>query len=84
MSLALASAGKSIAARIAMIAMTTSNSIKMKALPDAKSLESEKELRMMDAPREHKGLGNLNSARLAFVLSSQIFVFGCSMGFWFS
>ena len=69
MALALTNAGKSIAARMAMIAMTTSNSIKVKAPADAKLLESEKDLRIMDAPREHKGLGNLNSARLAFVLS---------------
>ena len=83
MALALANAGKSIAARMAMIAMTTSNSIKVKAPPDAKLLESEKDLRMLDAPREHKGLGNLNSTRLAFVLSSQILVFGHFIGFWF-
>jgi hypothetical protein len=64
----LAKAGNSIDARIAMIAMTTSNSIKVKAPPDAKLVGSLKDLRMMDARREHKGLENLNSARLAFVL----------------
>jgi len=69
LTLALLSAGNSIAARIAMIAMTTSNSIKVKAPPDATLIESVKDLRMLDAPREHKGLENLNSARLAFVLS---------------
>jgi len=83
LALALPNAGKSIAARMAMIAMTTSNSIKVKAPPDAKLLESEKDLRIMDAPREHKGLGNLNFTRLAFVLSSQILVFGHFIGFWF-
>ena len=78
---ALASTGKSIAANMAMMAITTSNSIKVKAPTDAKLLESEKDLRMMYAPREQKGLGNLNSARLAFVLSSQILVFGHFIGF---
>ena len=81
--LALANAGKSIAARMAMIAMTTSNSIKVKAPADAKLFEPKKDLRMLDAPREHKGLGNLNSTRLAFVVSSEILDFGHFMGFWF-
>src|SRR5437879_5451576 len=83
LALALANAGKSIAANMAMMAMTTSNSIKVKAAPDAKLLESVKDLRIMDAPREHKGLENVNSTRLAFVLSSQILVFGHFIGFWF-
>src|SRR5260370_3913827 len=63
-----------------MSAMTSSKSVKVKGPSDAKLLESEKDLRIIDAPREHKGLENLNSTRLAFVLSSQILVFGHFMG----
>src|SRR5258705_495360 len=81
LSLALASAGKSIAARIAMIAMTTSNSIKVKAPPKAKSVGLEEDLRIVDAQQEHPGLRDFHASRLASFVSSEIVVFGNCIGF---
>src|SRR6266700_1875930 len=81
--LALLSAGNSIAARIAMIAMTTSNSIKVKALQCAKLLGAAEGLWSIDSSsRGQPGLADSKHVRLRFVVFSQILVSGRFMGLW--
>src|SRR5437899_2299204 len=85
LTLALVSAGNSIAARIAMIAMTTSNSIKVKALQSAKLLGAAEGLWIIDSSsRGQPGLAASKHVRLRFVVFSQILVSGRFMGLWFS
>src|SRR6266699_2153517 len=85
LTLALLSAGNSIAARIAMIAMTTSNSIKVKALQSAKLLAAAEGLWIIDSSsRGQPGRADSKHIRLRFVVFSQILVFGRFMGLWFS
>jgi len=68
-----------------MIAMTTSNSIKVKALQSAKLLGAAEGLWIIDSSSKGQpGLADSKHVRLRFVVFSQILVSGRFIGLWFS
>ena len=71
---ALPSTGKSIAANIAMMAMTTSSSINVKASQGAQSLGLHTELRILMAAQGQAGRGEVEAVGLARIVSSPIHV----------
>src|SRR5215472_2010996 len=71
---ALASTGKSIAANMAMMAMTTSSSINVKASQSAQSLGLHTDLRILMAAQGQAGRGEVEAVGLARIVSSPIHV----------
>ena len=82
LALALANAGKSIAANMAMMAMTTSSSISVKALQSALLLELHTDLRILMAAQGQPGRGEVEAAGLARIVSSPIDVLEDFIGRW--
>ena len=80
---ALPSTGKSIAANMAMMAMTTSSSINVKASQSAQSLGLLTDLRILMAAQGQAGRGEVEAVGLARIVSSPIHVPEDFIGRWF-
>src|SRR5215472_12846803 len=74
LALALPNAGKSIAARMAMMAITTSSSINVKPSQSAQSLGLHTDLRILMAAQGQAGRGEVEAVGLARIVSSPIHV----------